>query len=32
MTRKWKQYIRNPAEMTHFENILRVHMYKKGEN
>ena len=31
-TRKWKQYIRNPAEMIRFEKILRVHMYKKGEN
>ena len=31
-TRKWKQYIRNQAEMTRFEKILRAHMYKKGEN
>ena len=31
-TRKWKQYIGNPAEMTRFEKIPRVHKYRKVGN
>ena len=29
--RKWKQYIKSPAEMTRFEEIPRVHIIRKED-